>query len=732
MHLSGWSRRPPLLWWTTLLLASTPALAMDTDQALAFFRDLAETRNYTLGEPVAPAFSGDDQAVLFLRAGAREPVLRLYELDLRTARERMLSSPEQLLGQAPEQLSAEERARRERARISTRGFTSFELAHDGRHVLVLLSGRLYWIDRQSATASELPGQDWLAPHLSPDGEFVAAVVGHELHVIDIARGQEHPVTSGATQTLRHGLAEFVAQEEMDRRDGFWWSPDSRALLYQENDESAVEVRYIADPLHPETRPDARFYPRAGTANTRVRLGIVPREGGITRWIRWDAERYPYVARVNWREQGPLTILVQDRVQQSQVLLAVDPHSGATEELLRESDPAWLELDQAETPLWLPGGSQFLWTTERQGAWQVELRDRAGRFLRSLTPPELGYRRLLAADAQHLYVAGAPDAREVQLWRFPLAGGAGTALTSSPGQHAAVFSRDRRWYVHSFELADGRTGWEVLDASSGQRTAELRSVAEHPRQAPRVELLRTSGERAFDAAVIRPRDFDAGHRYPVILSVYAGPTVKYVTAASRPYLTDQWLADQGYIVVRIDGRGTPWHGRAWSRAIRGDLIDVALEDQVAGLQALAARYPQLDLTRVGVTGWSFGGYFSAMATIRRPDVFRAGVAGAPVVTWENYDTHYTERYLGLPQQNAAAYRVSDVTTYAAQLERPLLIIHGLTDDNVYAQHSLQLCNALFSAGKSYEFMPLLGTHMVSEPAVRLQEQRRILEFFRRNL
>ena len=721
-----------VLCWTTLVISSLAAAA-DSDPSLTFFRDLAETRNYTLGEPVAPSFTADGKAVVFLRGGARDPVLRLYELDLASGRERELASPERLLGQSAEALPAEERARRERARISTRGFTAFELSRDGSHVLVTLSGRLYVIERASLTARELPGQDWLVPHLSPDGRFVAAVSQHELYVIDAASGEAHAVTTGASATLQHGLAEFVAQEEMARRDGYWWSPDGRALVYQENDESAVEVRYIADPLHPERKPDARFYPRAGTANTRVRLGIVAREGGSTRWIRWDAERYPYVARVSWAEpHGRLTVLVQNRTQQEQLLLAVDPESGATQEILRESDAAWLELDEAATPMWLPDGLHFLWTTERTGSWQVELRDAAGHFVRFVTPPGAGYRRLLAADAQFAFVAAAADAREIQLWRFALTGGAAHPLSSGAGHHAAVFSRDRQLYVHSYELLDGRIGWEVQSVRSGRRVAELRSVAESPPVRPRVELLRTSGERVFDAAIVRPQTFAPDRKYPVILSVYAGPTVKYVNATSRPYLTDQWMADQGYVVVRIDGRGTPWHGRAWSRAVRDDLIDVPLADQVAGLQALAAHYPELDLSRVGVTGWSFGGYFSAMATLRRPDIFKAGVAGAPVVTWENYDTHYTERYLGLPQDNPSAYRVSDVTSYAEKLQRPLLIIHGLTDDNVYAQHSLQLCDALFAAGKTYEFMPMLGTHMISEPAVRLQQQRRIMEFFRRNL
>ena len=285
-------------------------------------------------------------------------------------------------------------------------------------------------------------------------------------------------------------------------------------------------------------------------------------------------------------------------------------------------------------------------------------------------------------------------------------------------------------VHLFQLAEDRI--QKIDPASGRVLATIPSIAEPPPQLPRTELTRTLGERPFDAAITRPRNFTAGRKYPVIVQVYAGPTSKTVTANARGYFPDQWVADQGYVVVRIDGRGTPWHGRAWERVIKGNFIDIALEDQIAGLRALGQQYRELDLTRVGITGWSFGGYFSAMAAARRPDVFRCAVAGAPVVTWENYDTHYTERYLGLPQQAPEAYRVSDVTTYAKDLKVPLMLIHGLTDDNVYFQHTLQLADALYLAGKPYELLPMLGTHMVSDPLVRLRQQVRIVDFFNREL
>ena len=711
--------------------------AGDEGANLKYFRDIAETRSYALGHPVTPKLTPDGQTVIYLRGGARDPVLRLYEFPLPTGPERELLTPAQLLGNTEEKLTAEEKARRERARVTLKGFTSFELSKDGARLLVTLSGQLYVVNRADLKVTALPGKNWIDPRFSPDGTAVAAVSAGELYVIELATLASRALTTGATATLSHAAAEFVAQEEMNRSEGYWWAPDSQSLAYQETDESAVEVRHIADPLHPEAAVVDFFYPRAGTANAAVRLGVIARNGGATRWITWDAARFPYLTRVTWREPGdPLCLSVMDRAQQTSLLLRADVASGDTQELLRETDAAWLNLDnQSVLPRWLPGSREFLWTTESRGAWQVELRAADGNLIRALTPPDFIYQGLIKLDATNgfIYVNGSFDPREAHIWRFPLAGGTGTALTTAPGQHAATFSENAATFTDTYSLLDGTAGTEVL-SSAGMHLATLPSVAEEPPSLPELELTRTTGTPSFYAAIIRPHRFQPGKKYPVLLSVYAGPTSTVVTASARAYLSDQWMADQGYIVVSLDGRGTPYRGRDWERIIRGNLIDVALEDQVTGLRALGLKYPELDLTRVGVTGWSFGGYFSAMATLRRPDVFRCGVAGAPVITWENYDTFYTERYLGLPQTDAAAYHVSSVLSYANQLSRPLLLIHGLTDDNVYAQHTLQLADALFMGGKPYEFLPMLGTHQAgsSDPAVQLHLQMRVIEFFNREL
>lgn len=745
-------RLPSLAFFAALVLVPLTASAAD-DPSLAYFSDLAATKNYTLGRPTSPRVTPDGRHAIFLRSLPRDSTLRLFELDLATRAERELLTPAQLLGGADETLSAEEKARRERQRQSMKGFTAFQMSRDGTRLLVTLSGRLYLVERASLRVTELPGSGWIDPRFSPDGTAVAAAgADRELHVIDLGATPlvARAVTSGSTATLSHGTAEFVAQEEMSRDEGYWWSPDSQWIVCQETDESQVEVRHLADPLHPETPPTKFFYPRAGTPNAGVRLHLVARNGtGQPRPILWDQAGFPYLAHVAWTANSPLCILVQNRTQTEQRLLAVDPATGSSRELLRETDTAWLNLDDNSSgssgdrrpPFWFADGSHFIWTTERRGAWQVEQRDATGKLVRELTPLTFGYRGWVGLDdkAHGFYVRGSDDPREVHVWKFPLAGGAPVKLTRERGLHTATFFPQARVLARITDGFDSGT-WssELISADDARVLAALPSVAEPLPEQPHTELTRTSGPRAFDAAITRPRAVAAASRtaspqkYPVILVVYAGPTSKRVIAEPRTYLTDQWMADQGYIVVRLDGRGTPWHGRDWERAVKGNLIDIALEDQVAGLRALAKDHPELDLSRVGVTGWSFGGYFAAMAVARRPDVFRAGVAGAPVITWENYDTHYTERYLGLPQTSPDAYRASNVTTYADQLTRPLLLIHGVTDDNVYFQHTLQLADALFRAGKPYEILPMLGTHMVSDPRIRLRQQTRIMDFFAREL
>ncbi len=313
----------------------------------------------------------------------------------------------------------------------------------------------------------------------------------------------------------------------------------------------------------------------------------------------------------------------------------------------------------------------------------------------------------------------------------LDGGPAAPLAASPGLHDAIFDEHQHTILlDKTEGADGAVATNVLN-SAGKVLATLPSVAEQPPAVPNVEF-RLAGAQKMDAAVLRPAGAKPGQHYPVVLYVYGGPTVKVVVRNPRAYLENQCLADQGFIVASVDGRGTPGRDHDWERATKLDFIDIPLQDQVDGLQALGHDIPEMDLAHAGITGWSFGGYFTAMATTRRPDVFRAGVAGAPVIDFGDYDTAYTERYLGTPQAQPDAYKKTNVLTYAAGLSRPLLIMHGLTDDNVYFQNTVKLTQALITAGKPYQLLLLPGTHQLPDPVLRARVDEARAGFFGANL
>jgi len=705
--------------------------------AHSFLAQLAATSRFRRGRPTSISLAPDGSAVLFLRSGPRGFVQDLYEYDVATGHERLVLTADSLLAGGAEQLTVEELARRERQRQTARGIASFQLSRDGRRILVPLSGRLFVVERTGGAVRELKSAAGfpIDARFSLDASRVACVREKDLHVTEIATGVERRLTHDGGGSITNGEAEFVAQEEMGRHEGYWWSPDGGTIVYQRTDVTGVEVLSISDPAHPERPPQTWPYPRPGKQNANVTLGMIPAGGGPTTWIRWDRGRYPYLATVAWKENAPLTILVQNRAQTEEVLLAVDPATGATTPLLTERDDAWINLFGG-MPRWLKDGRSFLWMTERNGAPQLELRARDGRLMRALTPPEPGLREGVDLDEVRgvVWVRAGDDPTQVHLFRVPLDPRRGRRVraTSEPGNHGAILSEDGSVWVHTSNPLAGPPSWAVR-GHDGRPRGTLRSVAETPGITPRPEFTTVGDSLRFHAVLLRPKDFDRSRRYPVIVSVYGGPHSQTVTASAQNYLVQQWQADQGFIVVSIDGRGTPGRGRAWERAIKGDLIELPLRDQAAALQALGARYPELDLGRVGVTGGSFGGYFVALALERRPDAFHAGAAWAPVSDWLDYDTHYTERYMGMPEENPAGYRASSALTWAKDLVRPLLIMHGTADDNVYFVHSLKLCDALFQAGRSFELVPLRGyTHMVADSLGVTQVNQRIVRHFQRHL
>lgn len=698
----------------------------------SYLKDHALTRGFMLGRPAKAKVSPDGKTVLFLRAKARQAKMSLYEFDVATAATKELLTPEALLKGAEEHLSAEEKARRERQRVTVGGFAAFHLSPDGGQILVGLSGKLYVYDRSGGKASELKtGKGTLVdPKFSPDGKHVSYVLGHDVHAIDLASGKERRVTAGGTAKKTNGLAEFVAQEEMSRFTGYWWSPDSKYVAYQESDAKDVETWYVSDPISPEAEGHPSFYPRPGKPNVAVRLGVVGAEGGDTVWIEWDAKKYEYLARVDWQKDA-LTLVVQDRKQQEQVLLKADPTTGKTAVLLTERDPAWLNLNH-DRPHFLGDGS-FLWHGEGKDGPQLQHRDATGELTRVLVPAGDGFANVVRVDkeAKKVVYSGSADPTEMHLFVKPIDGGKAVPLTKEPGLHSAEFGKTGVHVVTS-SLPREMPRSHVFDAE-GKRVGELPSVAETPPFAVGQEFVKVGKGPGFHATVIRPTKFDKAMKYPVIVHVYGGPGHQEVLKQMPRRLIDQWLADQGFVVVALDGRGTPGRGRDWERAVYRKFGSVPLEDQVAGVEALGERFAEMDRGRVGVYGWSFGGYMTAQMVLRRGDVFACGVSGAPVTDWYDYDTHYTERYMGVPGKDDPAYAAGSLLPFAKELKRPLLLVHGTADDNVYFRHTLRLANALFREGKEFDLLPLSGsTHLTPDPVVTQRLYGRFAGYFRKHL
>jgi dipeptidyl-peptidase-4 len=709
--------------------------ASDSDR---YLEALAATQSFSLGCPIQAMPTADGKSVIFLRAASsRDRTTGLYRFDVASGQTEPLAAPEKLLGDQSGSLSPEEKMRQERTRTKVTGITSFKLSEDGAQIAFTLPGALfvYRLGTKSLVKLKTGAGNAIDPTFSPDGRKIAYVRDYNLFVYDLEADRERAITSGGTETRSYGVAEFVAQEEMDRTKGFWWLPDSQRIVYQVNDSSKVEVWYVGDPSAPENPPYPSRYPRPGKENVDVRLAVAnagnereragTSENGVERWIEWDHKKYPYLARVSPSKFGPLTITVETRDQHELALLEVDMKTGATHSLLKEEDPNWVNIDQS-VPVWLPS-HQFVWTSERTGAWRLELRKSDGSLDRVVVPPENGLQHFCGVTGSYLFFLAAKDPSESELWRADPSSAELTKLAG--GYHGISLSDDGASILADTSRAPDALAKTLVRRTDGSVIGELPSVAEEPPYFPRIEF--TGPAAKFVSCIVRPRNFDASKKYPVIVDVYAGPGFNRVEKSAEPYLVDQWIADQGYVIVCFDGRGTPGRGRNWERAIYQKFGEVPIEDQVSALTDFAAQHAEIDLNRVGITGWSFGGYMSALAVLRRPDIFKAAVAGAPVTDWLDYDTHYTERYLGLPGEEV--YAASSLIGDAPKLARPLLLIHGTADDNVYFRHSLKLVDALEKAGRPFQFLPIAGsTHMVLDPSLRVQIEKRTIEFFKASL
>jgi dipeptidyl-peptidase 4 len=690
----------------------------------SFPRQQARTRRFSLGIPRNFSIAADGSRIAFVRtrSGSQQSGC-LWVLDVAGGEEHLVVDPAMLAGGDSTGIPAEELARRERAREASSGIVRFSTDRALTRAAFDLAGRLFVVELGSHAVNEVPaGGAAIDPQLDPSGASLAYVEHGVVSVIGIGATSAAVLVAPEHGRVTYGLAEFVAAEEMGRQKGYWWSPDGSRLLIARVDVSRVQRWYIADPSNPDTRPYEVAYPRAGTDNAEVTLHIVGLDGTAIP-VRWDRAAFEYVTAVDWSEHG-LLVVVQSRDQRTTRILEVNPVNGESAVMREDRDDAWIDI-VAGVPARLSDGT-VIWSVDREGAKRLIVGDEA------VTTAGLEVREVLDVDADVVLISASVERTEVGIYSWSRATGVtqvlrelttgGVCRARRTGGTTVLMRRD----LVSAAL-------QVSVHRDDRQVARIESFAETPAISLNVRLA-TLGNRGLRSAVLFPHGYRPGsERLPVLLDPYGGPGLQKVTASAAGYLESQWFADQGFAVLIVDGRGTPGCGSEWTRSVRGDVATPVLEDQVDALMAAAARWPDIDLSRVAIRGWSFGGYLAALAVLRRPDVFHVAVAGAPPTDWRLYDTHYTERYLGMPVAEPANYEQMSLLVAASQLERPLMLIHGLSDDNVVVAHTLRFSAALLAAGRTHTVLPLAGaTHMTNDPVIAENLLLLQLEFIQRAL
>ncbi|WP_407640284.1 S9 family peptidase [Actinacidiphila rubida] len=686
--------------------------------AAAYPAQVARTQRYSLGVPGAFTLSADGSAVLFLRTrGPEDRVSCLWLFD--GDRERLLVDPAALAagtGEVPEA----ERVRRERARERARGIVAYDASPDLDTVVFALDGALWCLEpaRDGSPRPVPTAGPVTEPRLAPRGRGVAYVSGGALHVADLDGGPGRELAVPERADVRYGLAEHVAAESMGRHRGYWWAPDGQRLLVARVDEARVQRWWIADAANPSRPPRETAYPAAGTTNADVSLAVFGLDGTRTEVV-WDRAAFEYLATAGWDAHGPL-LSVQSRDQRTVQVLAADPGTGATRLLHERTDPAWVQLVPG-TPARTASGA-LVHTIDDGGTRRLTVDGRP------VTPEGLQIQSVEQVAGESVLFTAVDEPTESHLWSYtpqeaPL------RLSPEPGLHTG--QRAAGTLLLASRTDDGPR-FRLLSGEGAPRP--IACLAAEPVTPPRVTWLR-AGDTEIRTALLLPSWHRPGAApLPVLLAPYAGPAQRLVLRGRNwPLCEAQWFAEEGFAVIVADGRGTPGRGPRWEKSVHLDTLAAPLDDQVTALHAAAAHCPDLDLERVGIRGWSYGGTLAAAAVLRRPDVFHAAVCGAGPSDQRLYDTHWRERFLGHPDEHPEAYERSSPINEAAALRRPLLLVHGMADDNVVAAHTLRMSAALLAAHRPHQVLPMSDvTHGPTDPVVVEGLLRHQLNFLRASL
>lgn len=744
-----------ILFNATPATAQTPAAPALTIERIFAAPDLSGPRLRD------PKFSPDGRYVTYLQGKAdNKDQLDLWAFDTRSGQARLLVDSRAFVGDS-ERLSAEEEARRERQRTaSLRGIVEYKFSGDGKRLLVPLGGDLYLYDlaARSNPVRRLTTTDAYETdaNFSPRGKYVSFIRDQDLFVIDVASGQERALTIDGEGLIQNGVAEFVAQEEMGRSTGYWWSPDDARIAFTRIDDSPVQEVERFEINADGARMFRQRYPAAGTANARVELKILELSSGRVTLV--DAGIGDgYLARVNWfNDSQHLAVQRQTRDQKRLDLLQVAANTGKAHVMLSETSPSWIELH--DDLHFLDKQDAFIWASRRSGYRHLYLYDLDGKLIRPLTAGQW----MVVGDGTEEGLVGVDEAKGIVYFMANEASPLerhlyATSLRTQDASKVRRISTEAGW--HDAELLPG--GHQYLDTWSSPEqppTASIRSLDgkvqrwlvrnaldnSHPYQPfmsahvkEQFGSIQASDGQTLYYRLIKPADAQPGKRYPAVIDTYGGPHFQYVrkdwmggARAAQGYFR-QVLAQQGYIVFTLDNRGSGFRGEAFDTAIAGRLGKVEIEDQLRGVEFLKSQ-PFVDGERIGIMGWSYGGYMSLMA-LTTTSAFKAAVAGAPVTDWRLYDTHYTERYLGMPDAGDR-YEQSGVLSHANALQGSLLLVHGMADDNVLFTNSTMLMQRLQALNKPFDVMTYPGSKhgLIRVPQTGRHFYEMVVRFFEREL
>lgn len=546
------------------------------------------------------------------------------------------------------------------------------------------------------------------PQLSPDGRRVSFRRAHELFVFELSTGKTTQLTSGSSQTVWNAELDWVYPEELDLGTAHWWSPDSSRIAYLQFDVSRLESYPHASLLNVDPVFEPQRYPRAGTANSDVRLGVVAAAGGPTRWLDTGEPSSRLMARVQWLPDGKsIAVTTLNRVQNRLDLVAADVSTGVSRLLLREISPHWVNV--SDDLRFFAERSEFLWSSERDGYRHLYVYTLDGKLARKLTGGEWEAGEVAGVDLKRgvvYYTARAETPLEDHLYVVGLSGGAPRRLTAANRTHTISMSENGGYYLDTSSSLTEPVRRTIHRGDGAELAvfteADRKPLEEYEILPAEIVRLKANDGAALYARLIRPAGFTPAKKYPAIVMVYGGPHAQAVRNSWAGANFDQVLAHRGFAVWQLDNRGSAGRGHQWEAALYRRLGARELEDQITGVKHLVSM-GFVDPARIGIHGWSYGGFMTLYALLNAPETFKAGAAGAPVTDWRMYDTIYTERYLGLPEENQKGYQSSSVIHQAAKLKGALLFVHNFEDDNVLFQHTLRMANELQSAGKPFEMM-----------------------------